>query len=161
MCLFVCLFVCLSVRQRSTFFYLDKYGHIIYGSTGNLPERVLTASEIWFGELSGRYCPKSGHLSKKKSHFFALFERIKGITYEISTWNFKGRYWAFGYTFSVRFMIFGEFQVGQLYQKMAKNGEKTLKRGVPVTRRIFGTTKGTRNLIWYLKSSWVYLSNSR
>jgi hypothetical protein len=47
-------------------------------------------------------------------------------------------------------MNFGKFglkQVGQLYQKVAKNGQKTLKSDVSLTAHISTTKKGITNLI--------------
>ena len=64
-CPSVCLSVYLSVRPLSTFRELDKGAHIIYGWKRNLSSSVAIYISNLSDQLSGRYCPETGHDWKK------------------------------------------------------------------------------------------------
>ena len=75
------MFVCSKTPPREVITGV----HIWYGSKRNLSGKVLFVIKIPSDQPFGRYCPKTGHLSKKNSLYFEVFDIIKGVTYEVST----------------------------------------------------------------------------
>ena len=64
------MFVCSKTPPREVITGV----HIWYGSKRNLSGKVLFVIKIPSDQPFGRYCPKSGHLSKK-SRFFSRFSK--------------------------------------------------------------------------------------
>ena len=58
---FVCLCVCLSVCTQTPPREMHQYGHAIYQSKHNLSGKDYFAKRNLSEQLSGRYCPETGH----------------------------------------------------------------------------------------------------
>mgnify|MGYP007024384275 CR=1 FL=1 len=82
------MFVCLSVCPQTPPREIDRYSYVIYGSTQNLSGKDYFVVSSRSDHRFGRYCPKTGHRSKKwheKRFFLTVFRVIRGVSLMILT----------------------------------------------------------------------------